>query len=61
MTYDSLGNLGGGIAFSQEDVGYLLDGTPYAMKVACTVWSGGKDGDYFKLLPIAIMRSLQFE
>lgn len=24
------------------------------MKVACTVWSGGKSGDNFKGLPIAI-------
>ncbi len=24
------------------------------MKVACTVWSGGKDGDCIKILPIAI-------
>ncbi len=24
------------------------------MKVARTVWSGGKGGDYFKTLPIAI-------
>lgn len=31
-----------------------IDGTPYAMKVACTVWSGGKDGDNFKALPIRI-------
>ena len=26
------------------------------MKVACTVWSGGKSGDNFKGLPIAIRR-----
>ena len=26
------------------------------MKVACTVWSGGKSGDNFKGLPIAIGR-----
>lgn len=30
----------------------LLDGTLYAVKAARTVWSGGKDGDNFKLLPI---------
>ena len=24
------------------------------MKVACTVWSGGKGSDYFKALPITI-------
>ena len=33
----------------------FIDGTPCAVKVACTVWSGGKDGDYFKVLPIAIV------
>ena len=27
------------------------------MKVARTVWSGGKDGDYFKVLPITIVNS----
>jgi len=31
-----------------------FDGTPCAVKVARTVWSGGKSGDYFKGLPIAI-------
>ena len=30
-----------------------IDGAPYAMKVARTVWSGGKVGDDFKDLPIA--------
>ncbi len=30
------------------------DGTPCAMKVACTVWSRGKGEDYIKTLPIAI-------
>ena len=30
------------------------DGTPCAMKVACTVWSGGKFSDYLKELPITI-------
>ena len=25
-------------------VGVKIDGTPYALKGACTVWSGGKDG-----------------
>ncbi|MEK4710762.1 hypothetical protein [Bacillus sp. FSL R10-2780] len=29
------------------------DGALYAMKVARTVLSGGKDGDNFKVLPIA--------
>ncbi|AAO82050.1 hypothetical protein EF_2325 [Enterococcus faecalis V583] len=28
------------------------------MKVACTVWSGGKSGDNFKGLPIAIWREI---
>ncbi|WP_330393723.1 hypothetical protein, partial [Clostridioides difficile] len=31
-----------------------IDGTPCAVKVARTVWSGGKLGDYLKELPIAI-------
>lgn len=26
----------------------VYDGTPCAVKVACTVWSGGKSGDYIK-------------
>ena len=34
------------------------DGTPCAMKVACTVWSGGKFSDNLKELPITI--KLQF-
>lgn len=29
-------------------------GTPYVGKLTCTVWSGGKDGDNIKILPIAI-------
>lgn len=37
---------------SQDD---YLDGTPCAMKVACTVWSRGKAGDSIKGLPIAII------
>ena len=32
-----------------------MDGTPYAVKVACTVWGGGKDEDNFKVLPITIV------
>jgi len=32
-----------------------LDGTPCAMKVACTVWTGGKAGDNIKCLPISIL------
>ena len=31
-----------------------FDGAPCAVKVACTVLSGGKSGDHFKGLPIAI-------
>ena len=31
------------------------DGTPYAVKVASTVWSGGKFSDYLKELPITIL------
>ena len=30
------------------------DGTPYELKGSCTVWVGGKDGDYIKVLPIDI-------
>ena len=30
------------------------DETPCAVKIASTVWSGGKLGDYFKELPITI-------
>ena len=33
------------------------DGTPYAVKIARTVWSGGKGGDNIKALPITISRS----
>ena len=32
----------------------LVDGTPDAVKVACPVWSGGKDKDNIKVLPIDI-------
>ena len=35
-----------------------FDGTPCAVKAACTVWSGGKSGDYIKGLPIAIRRQV---
>lgn len=28
------------------------DGTPFAVKAACTVWRGGKAGDNIKGLPI---------
>ena len=30
------------------------EGTPCAVKVACTVWDGGKLGDHIKELPIVI-------
>lgn len=33
----------------------VIDGTPCAVKVACTVWAGGKDGDNNKVLPISIV------
>lgn len=33
----------------------FVDGTPYAMKVARTVWTRGKDGDDIKVLPIGII------
>lgn len=32
----------------------MVEGTPYAVKVARTVWSGGKGGDSIKTLPITI-------
>ena len=35
-----------------------FDGAPCAVKVARTVWGGGKSGDYFKGLPIAIGRKI---
>lgn len=33
----------------------FIDGTPYTVKIVRTVWSGGKDGDNFKVLPITIV------
>ena len=33
-----------------------LDGKPCAMKVARTVWTGGKAGDSIKCLPISIFK-----
>ena len=33
---------------------YHNDGARYAMKVARTVWSRGKDGDRIKVLPMTI-------
>ena len=35
-----------------------FEGTPCAVRVARTVWSGGKDGDYIKVLPITIGQNL---
>jgi len=32
----------------------IFDGTPYEVKVSCTVWFKGKIGDNFKFLPIEI-------
>ena len=42
-----------GVMGTSQDL--YLDGTPCAMKVACTVWSRGKAGDNIKCLPIAIV------
>ena len=36
-----------------------FDGTPYARKLARTVWSGGKGRDNIKTLPIAILSLYQ--
>lgn len=38
-----------------------FDGTPYARKLARTVWSGGKGRDNIKTLPIAILSLYQNE
>lgn len=32
----------------------MIVGTPYDAKVSRTVWTGGKDGDRIKILPISI-------
>lgn len=40
---------------------HAIDGTPCVMKVARTVWSGGKLGDYFKELPITIKLAAKAE
>ena len=50
MMFSVMGN--GVMGTSQDD---HLDGTPCAMKVACTVWTGGKVGDSIKDLPISIL------
>lgn len=42
-----------GVMGTSQDL--YLDGTPCAMKVACTVWSRGKVRDCIKDLPIAIV------
>ena len=42
-------------------IGNTIDGTPCAVKVACTVWSGGKLGDNIKELPITIELAAQAE
>lgn len=34
---------------------FIIDGTPSTVKVVCSVWTGGKDGDCFKILPISIV------
>ena len=47
-----------GVMGTSQD-GYL-DGTPCAMKVACTVWSRGKVRDSIKDLPIAIIDITDF-
>ena len=43
----ALGRLTNGKSDGRKELRY--DGTPYG-----TVWSGGKGGDYFKTLPIAM-------
>jgi hypothetical protein len=42
-----------GVMGTSQDI--YLDGTPCAMKVACTVWVRGKGRDNFKALPINII------
>ena len=48
------------IASVMEEVGMVtsrlnrVDGTPDMVKAVCPVWGGGKGGDNFKALPIAI-------
>ncbi|MEI3541235.1 MAG: hypothetical protein V8P98_00230 [Acutalibacteraceae bacterium] len=41
---------------------FYIDGTPCAVKVACTVWSGGKSGehskDYLSLLISALLEAI---
>ena len=52
----ALGRLTNGESARRNELKH--DGTPCAVKVACTVWSGGKLGDYFKQLPITIKAML---
>lgn len=49
--------MSGGAMDTSQFENKQIDGTPYAVKVACTVWTGGKDGDDFKVLPISIVFS----
>lgn len=51
MVLKKLWKCNGGKATSQH---FIVDGTPYEVKISCTVWSGGKGRDNFKSLPIAI-------
>lgn len=37
---------------------FIIDGAPSAVKVACSVWTGGKVGDYIKFLPISIAEKM---
>lgn len=50
--------MGNGVMGTSQDC--YLDGTPCAMKVACTVWSRGKVRDCIKDLPIAIVDFTNF-
>lgn len=47
-----------GVMGTSQDL--YLDGTPCAMKVACTVWSRGKVRDCIKDLPIAVVNFTNF-
>ena len=48
----ALGRLTNGESAKRNELKH--DGTPCAVKVASTVWSGGKGGDYLKALPITM-------
>lgn len=43
----------GGAMVTSRDL--FHGGTPYEGKLSCTVWTGGKEGDHFKILPISII------